>query len=330
MTESAILDKTAAAPAAPAPLMRDAFIDVLTEAAGDAPDILFVSADFGAKALDRYRRERASQFIHAGISEQNMVDLAAGLALSGKRVFLYAMAPFLTLRCLEQIKATVAAMQLPVTLVGVGVGLGYDHATLTHFAIEDLACLKAMNGIEILTPADAPTAEAAARLCLQAPAFRYIRLDRQAQPGLAPPLSAPGDLKPGLRVVGAGQTVAIVTCGALCQTALAAAAELAADGAAPRVIDLYRVKPLATDNLLQALDGCGAIVTVEEQLLDGGFGSAVAEALIDAGRLLPMRRLGLRDGFVVRNGHRDRLWQDFGIDRPAIVAAVRDLRQAAL
>ena len=317
------------AAAAPPPLMRDAFIDRLTEAAGRHDDILFVSADFGAKALDRFRQDRAGQFIHAGISEQNMVDLAAGLALSGKRVFLYAMAPFLTLRCLEQIKATLAAMRLPVTLLGVGVGLGYDHATLTHFAIEDLACLRAMNGMEVLTAADAPAAVAMADLCLERPALRYVRLDRQGLPALAPPLQTADDLAPGLRLLSDGGDVAVLTCGALCHSALEAAAALAAEGLRPKVIDLYRIKPLSTPALLEQLQGCRAIVTVEEQLLDGGFGSAVAEARLDAGAILPMRRLGLRDGFVVENGHRDRLWRNFGIDAPAIAAAVREMAPVA-
>lgn len=316
---------TEAQPAVPMPspmLMRDAFIDALTDAAGDNRDILFVSADFGAKALDRFRAERGSQFLHAGISEQNMVDLGAGLALSGKQVFLYAMAPFLTLRCLEQIKAVIASMQLPVTLVGVGVGLGYDHATLTHFAVEDLACLRAMNGIEILTPSDAPTAVAAAALCLERPAFRYIRLDRQALPDLKPALSTPGALARGLRVLRPGGPVAVLACGALCHMALEAAEALAEQGVQARVIDLFRQKPISPFALVEALAGCAALVTVEEQILDGGFGSAVAEVLIDTGAMPPLKRLGLRDGFVVENGHRDRLWQGFGIDRSAIVAAV--------
>ena len=121
--------------ASPKPkLMRDAVIDEIYAAAQKDKDILFISADLGAAALDEFREKLPGQFIHAGISEQNMVDLASGLALSGKTVFLYAMAPFITARCYEQVKCVIASMDLPVTLIAVGVGLGYDHATLTHFA----------------------------------------------------------------------------------------------------------------------------------------------------------------------------------------------------
>ena len=139
--------------ASPKPqLMRDAVINEIYTAAQRDKDILFISADLGAAALDEFRENLPGQFIHAGISEQNMVDLASGLALSGKKVFLYAMAPFITARCYEQVKCVIASMNLPVTLIAVGVGLGYDHATLTHFTPEDIACMRALNRIEVLSP----------------------------------------------------------------------------------------------------------------------------------------------------------------------------------
>ena len=131
------------------PLMRDAVIDRIFEEARIDKNILFISADLGAAALDRYRKELPDQFIHAGISEQNMVDLSSGLALSGKKVFLYAMAPFLTARCYEQIKCVIASMNLPITLIAVGVGLGYDHATWNHCTPEDIACMRAVGWVTL-------------------------------------------------------------------------------------------------------------------------------------------------------------------------------------
>ena len=104
-------------------LMRDAFIDEVYKAALNDKDIIFISADFGAAALDDFRKNLPEQFIHAGISEQNMVDVGVGLALTGKKVFLYAMAPFITTRCYEQVKAVVSSMQLPITLIAVATGI---------------------------------------------------------------------------------------------------------------------------------------------------------------------------------------------------------------
>jgi len=310
-------------------LMRDVVIETICAAARKDRDILFVSADLGAVALDDLRRDLPNQFIHSGIAEQHMVDLAAGLALSGKKVFCYAMAPFITARCYEQIKCVISSMNLPVTLIAVGVGLGYDHATLTHFTPEDIACMRALNGIEVLTPADELVAAEIAERCIASPAFRYLRLDRQVFPFLYRD-SAAAVVDCGFGEVRKGKDVAIIACGALVHKALAAAEMLAGQGVNAGVIDLVRVKPLAGAALADALKGYASILTVEEQLLEGGMGSAVMEALVDAtGRLdWPMKRLGMRDKFQVVNGDRDHLHRFYGIDTTDIVAAASRLAKA--
>ena len=307
-------------------LMRDVVIEAICAAARKDKDILFISADLGAVALDDLRRDLPNQFIHAGIAEQHMIDLAAGLALSGKKVFCYAMAPFITARCYEQIKCVISSMNLPVTLIAVGVGLGYDHATLTHFTPEDIACMRALNGIEVLTPSDEVMAAAIVDTALSSPAFRYLRLDRQVFPRLY------GDdavrvLEAGFGIVRPGKDVAILACGALVHKALAAAEILAGQGVSAGVVDVVRVKPFDGAALAGALKGYRSILTVEEQLLEGAMGSAVMEALVDATGKLDWRvkRLGMRDRFEVVNGDRDHLHSLYGIDTPDIVRAAQAL-----
>jgi transketolase len=311
-------------------LMRDVVIETICAAARRDRNVLFISADLGAVALDDLRRDLPQQFIHAGIAEQHMIDLAAGLSLAGKTVFCYAMAPFITARCYEQTKCVLASMSLPVTLIAVGVGLGYDHATLTHFTPEDIACMRALNGIEVLTPADEVAAAAIAEQSLAKPAFRYLRLDRQVFPRLY------GDdvgvaLAAGFGHLRHGSDVAILACGALVHKALAAADELARLGVSAGVVDMIRLKPIHGARLARALSGYSTILTVEEQILDGGMASAVMEALVDAtgtvGR--PLRRLGMRDGFEVVNGDRDHLHALYGIDTPDIVRAGKELASPA-
>lgn len=306
---------------APPQLMRDAVIDAIYAAAQKDRDIFFVSADLGAKALDEFREKLPDQFIHVGICEQNMVDLASGLALSGKKVFLYAMAPFITARCYEQVKCVISSMNLPVTLIAVGVGLGYDHATLTHFTPEDIACMRALNGIEVLSPSDGESAAAVAKLAIEQPAFRYLRLERQAQHSVYQG-DFEGELSSGVTHVATGKDVAIVACGYMLHKALAAREILQRDhGVAAGVIDLFRIKPINGGKLAEILSGYSSVLTVEEQLLEGGMGSAVAEALIDGGHPMKQKRMGLRDGFEVVNGSRDQLHQIYGIDTPDIVTA---------
>lgn len=307
-------------------LMRDIVINSIAKAAKKDKNILFISADLGAKSLDNFRRDFPNQFIHAGISEQNMVDLASGLALSGKKVFLYAMAPFITARCYEQIKCVIASMGLPVTLISVGVGLGYDHATLTHFTPEDIACMRALNGIEVLTPSDAESTEVIIEKAIAEPKFRYLRLDRQGQLPIYN-----GNFRPNMEVgfshIIKGKQLVIVSCGALMNKVLAAREKLMFEGMDVGIIDLFRVKPINGRELSKALNSYNAILTVEEQLLDGGMGSAITEMLADYMILKPIKRLGMRDGFSVVNGDRDQLHDLYGIAVSDVIKAVNELYQ---
>ena len=306
--------------------MRDVVIDRIFEEAVLDKNILFISADLGAVALDRYREELPDQFIHAGISEQNMIDLASGLALSGKKVFLYAMAPFLTARCYEQIKCVIASMNLPITLIAVGVGLGYDHATLTHFTPEDIACMKALNDIEVLTPADAEAAKEMTGVAIKNPDFRYIRLDRQ---GLDPVYN--GQFKSaypqGFGHIMQGESVVIITCGMLLQKAILACEDLIKKGIDAGVIDLFQVKPINGLELTKILTEYKAVVTVEEQSLEGGMGSAVLEVMVDYSVQKPARRLGMRDGYAVVNGDRNELHELYNIDTSDIINAALELQE---
>lgn len=310
-------------------LMRDVVIETICAAARKDKDILFISADLGAVALDDLRRDLPNQFIHAGIAEQHMVDLASGLALSGKKVFCYAMAPFITARCYEQIKCVISSMNLPVTFIAVGVGLGYDHATLTHFTPEDIACMRALNGIEVLTPADELIAAEMAQRCITQPAFRYLRLDRQVFPFLYRD-NAAQVLDAGFGELRKGKDVAIVACGVHVHKALIAADELKKDGISAGVIDLVRVKPLDGAALAKVLKGYKTILTVEEQLLEGAMGSAMMEAIVDATGSFswPTKRLGMRDGFSVVNGDREYLHHLYNIDTRDILVAGRSLAKA--
>lgn len=305
-------------------LMRDVVVDAVYEAACRDRNVFFLSADLGAAALDRFRAELPAQFVHTGISEQHMIDLAAGLALSGKTVFCYAMASFLTARCYEQLKCALAAMRLPVTLVAVGVGCGYDDAGPTHYTLEDVACLRALAGIEILSPADAEATAAVVRLALERPAFRALRLERPALPAVYGGRFAAA-LPAGFAEVMPGEDVCLVSSGYLLHRTLAVRERLRGEGIAPGVVDLFRVKPVDARGLARILGRYRAVVTVEEQFLPGGVGGAVLEACADAGLLIPVRRLGLPERYPFENGGRDHLLARAGLGVDDVAAAVRAL-----
>ncbi|MBF0187591.1 MAG: 1-deoxy-D-xylulose-5-phosphate synthase [Magnetococcales bacterium] len=308
---------------AASPLMRDVFIETFTEAARRNPNLIFISADFGAKALDVVREELPRQFLHPGIAEQSMVDIGAGLAMEGKQVFLYAMGPFISARCYEQIKSLLVTMNLPITLLGVGVGLGYDHATMTHFVLEDLACMRALPGMEILTPCDGESTREMARFAIEDPALRYIRLDRQPFPSVYGGRFAES-LQNGVATVAAGEGLAIVTSGNFVHQAMQAREILRQEGIDLGVIDLFRIKPMNHKAVLESLAPYSRLITLEEQCLDGGFGSALLECLSDQGRSVAVKRLGVPGLYRAQNGNRAHLHQLYGISLDDTLCAARE------
>jgi len=298
-------------------LPRDAFIDEIFAAAKSNPNIYFITADLGAKALDRFRVELQRQLIHGGISEQNVMDLAAGLAQNGKIVYTYAMAPFITLRCYEQIKVAVASMFLPVTIIGNGVGYSYTDAGPTHYATEDISCMRALGGLEIVTPCDTVSAVATAKLTHSHPAFRYIRLDR----AFLPAVYEENDrrfLNEGLVEIESGEKVCVITNGYMVQVAREVKIQLASQGINFGIIDAYRLRPIDGNILSGLLARYDRVVTLEEHFLSGGLGGAIVEAMADAGIMKHVKRIGVADTYLFENGGRGYMHRKAGIDAATV------------
>ncbi len=301
------------ASAAPAP--RDAFFGELYDIARRDDRVVLLSNDFGAPSLDRFRRDLPRQYFNMGIAEQNMVSTAAGLALDGRTAYLYAIAPFVTLRCFEQLKIDVASMALPVNTVGVGAGFAYGTAGPTHQATEDIAVMRTLPGMTILSAADSVCAAACADITYRLPGPKYLRLDREARPALY----APGaDFSAGIAELSQGKDAVIIATGIMVHEAVAVARELAMTGIRAGVIDLYRLKPLNREVLLELLRAVPKVVTLEEHTVNGGLGSLLAEFLADNGLTQPLLRLAIPDRFFLLYGGRDALRQAAGLGRAEI------------
>jgi len=297
---------------------RDILIDKIFEMALKDKDIYFISADFGAPALDSLRDDIPEQFIHAGISEQNMIDLAAGLALSGKKVYVYAMGPFITLRCLEQLKCSLAQMNLPVTVISVGLGLGYADAGPTHYITEDLACLRSIVNFEVYTPSDLSTVVELAELTNRNPALRVLRLDRNAVEDL---YSQGVSVDVGFAELKKGDRIGILSCGYILQRILKNWDEVT-NGLDLGLVDVFRNKPLNLEGLKPILEKYKKIITVEEQCLSGGFGSSILEAISDLGLGNSVKRLGLEERYYFENGGREYLLDTFGLSNQKLKEAI--------
>jgi transketolase len=296
-------------------LQRDAFIEEVISGIEGERDVVFMSADFGAAALDDLRARFPKNFVHCGISEQAMIDVATGLALEGKQVFAYAMAPFLSLRALEQIKCGPGVMNLPICLISVGVGLGYADSGPTHYVTEEFACLRAIVGSTIYTAADSETAALIAKRLLNAPEFAYVRLDRHELPPIEPAASAAA-IATGYRLLGeySSRKVALLSHGKMVHSCLDVAR------AHPEryfAVDLIRSKPFPKD-LAALLAGVRGVVAVDEQTPSGSVASAVFEATSSAGHFVKIVPLNLPEMYVFENGGREYLLNKLGLSADGI------------
>jgi transketolase len=281
---------------------------------------MLVTADLGFGVLDDWISRFPRQFLNAGVAEQNMTGVAAGMALEGRNVFTYSLGSFPTVRCLEQVRNDVCYHNANVKIVSVGGGMSYGPVGASHHATEDLAIMRSLPNMVVISPGDLwETAEATrAVVGLSGPA--YLRLDKSA----AAPSHISGDLFQlgRIRVIRQGWDVTLAATGGILGEAVGAADLLSAHGVTCRVLSVHTVKPLDQAAFVSAARETGGIVTMEEHSLDGGMGGAAAESLLDAGAAPGFfLRFGLRT-FSSIVGSQSYLRQAYGLDAGAITNAV--------
>jgi transketolase len=274
--------------------------------------------------VDRFEKQLPNQFLNAGVAEQNMTGLAAGIALEGRIVFTYSIANFPTLRCLEQIRNDAAYHEANVKVVAVGGGFSYGALGMSHHATEDLAILRAI-GIPVIAPGcDWEAAEAVDAL-IGTPGTCYLRLDK------APAHStARGGEQFQLgkaRRLREGDDVTLIATGGILGVALMTADQLAAErNIKCRVLSMHTVSPLDVNAVVAAARETGGIVTIEEHTANGGLGGAVAEACLDHGASpRGFGRVALRHGFSSIVGSQEFLRSRYGIDGASIAAVAEEV-----
>lgn len=256
--------------------MRKAFIQSLLKAAKEDPNIIFVTGDLGYGVVDDFARELPAQFINAGISEQAMMGMAAGLASQGKRVFVYSIGNFSTLRCLEQIRNDVCAMNNSVVIVSVGSGYSYGTQGYTHHAVEDIAVMRALPNIEILLPSDSEEVRVITEYLCSSRNPAYLRLGKDGEPKIHPAGSIKFDRSP--YKITNGDDFAILTAGSIASEAILAVSNLASKGVNGSIYLIPSLDGL-TRNFLEQLSKYCVLITLEEHSPSGGFGSAILEQL---------------------------------------------------
>ena len=302
---------------------RDAFWTRVYELAKNDRNIIVVSEDMGAPALDKFRVDLPAQFVNVGIAEQNGLLVGSGMAQEGKRPFIYAIAPFVTLRCLEQIRVASGIMNIPVTIVGVGGGFGYEDSGPTHHLIEDIAIMRSMPNITIHSVSDPVMAAAVAGMSISMKHTNYVRLDRKPGPDLYKPGT---DFAAGFNVLRVGRDGLILATGYMVQNAMKVADDLSKSGKKVGIIDVHTI-PTGEQALLREIARAKAIFTMEEHFLPGGLGSYILELMNDNGAVAPVKRFGLGHdrGYCYKYGGRDEIHVYYGVDVASVKKAILSL-----
>jgi transketolase len=309
--------------------VRDHFIRRLEEIAVRDRRIMLITGDLGFGVFDEYRKRHPDQFINAGIAEQNMTLLATGMALEGHIVFTYSIGNFPTLRCLEMIRNDAAYHDANVKIVCIGGGFSYGALGISHHATEDLAIMRSLPGITVVSPCGLWETCEATEAIVQTPGTCYLRLDKDF--GKDAPCDGEVFVLGKMRMLHPGNDVTIIVTGGILREVQTAVDQLDFEGIQARVLSAHTLKPFDEEAVVRASQETGAIVTVEEHTIHGGLGSLVAETLMDHGAY-PRRflRIGLEAGFSCIVGSQSYLRHCYGLNSAIITSRIRQLLKSSL
>jgi len=302
---------------------RDAIFGELYSIASNDRNVIILSADTGMMMFKDFKKSMPEQIYNVGIAEQNTISVAAGLSLVGKKVFVFAIADFITLRCFEQIKIDICSMNLPVVIIGMGTGYMYSEDGPTHHMIDDISLMRALPGMTIWNVSDYTMAAAATHLAYENKEPSYLRFDR----GFTPKYTYETNFNDGLYVLKKGTSrpqVIIISTGVMVDQALKVSAELDELGISNGVIDLYRLKPLNEELFLNSIADAICIVTIEEHTIFGGIGSIVCETMAKHDILKPIKIIGIPDVLRSEIGDRETMRSFDKIDTKSIVARIKE------
>jgi len=292
--------------------MRTAFFNAITELAEQDERVHLIVGDLGFGVAEKFAQRFPRRFLNAGVAEQNMTGVAAGMALCGKIVFTYSIANFPILRCLEQIRNDVCYHNANVKIVAVGGGLAYGALGSSHHATEDLAIMRCLPRMTVVAPGDPIEAAAATRALVAHSGPCYLRLGRAGEANVH---SKDVEFQLGKAIqIREGKDVTLISTGGLLEIAVRVAEQLHSTGARARVLSMHTLSPLDRDAVLSAARDTRAIFTLEEHSILGGLGGAVAEVLAESGETgIAFKRLGLPPDFCSFIGTQEFLRGKYGL-----------------
>lgn len=285
--------------------MRTTFAKTLLERAKKDPRIMLLSADLGFKVFDDFQAELPRQFINMGVAEQNMISVAAGLAMCGKKAYCYSMVPFLVMRAFEQIRVDICNHNLGVTLVGVGGGLSYGMEGMTHHGFEDISLMRSLPGMTVVAPGDPIECAAIIDESVGYKSPLFVRLGKNNDPCIH---AKDAEVKIGKGIVmKEGNDVCLLVTGSMLPLGAQLADELKVKGIDATLVSMHTIKPLDNELLGNIVGNYRKVFAVEEHSVIGGLGSAIAEFLLDNGYKGDFKSFGLPDKYCSHIGDHDYL-----------------------
>ncbi len=291
--------------------MRKAFVNKLTQLVSKNKDIYLLTGDLGFSVFDEFQKDFPDNYLNVGLSEANMIGMAAGLALAGKQVFVYSIIPFVTLRCLEQIRNDLCYQRLPVKIIGVGEGLSYGTAGATHHALEDIAVMSALPEMTVIAPGDPIEVECTVEKSLELKGPCYIRLGKTGEPILH---------KEGFSfeigkaiILKNGKDVTLITTGNMLETTLKVSKILRKENIYSKVVSMHTIKPIDRETIIKCANDSNVIISIEEHSKIGGLGSQVASVIFEERLNNKYLQIALPDTFVHIVGSQNYLREIYGL-----------------
>lgn len=302
--------------------MRTAFVETIKRLAKKDRNLWLLTGDLGFSVLEDFASKYPNQYLNMGVSEQNMVGAAAGLALSGKTVFAYSIIPFITLRPLEHVRNDICMQNANVKLVGVGSGFSYGQLGPTHHSIEDVAVMRSLPNMVVVCPGDPWEVEEATKAVCKIKGPAYLRIGKKGEPELHNKKSR-FKLGKGI-IMQEGKDVTIIACGSMLESAVLTSNVLTKSGLTVRLISMHTVKPLDEQLVAESALKTGAVFTMEEHSIIGGLGSAVSQLLAENGIKCDFHSFGVDDKFTKLAGSQDYLKEVNGLSVKSVVKSIKN------
>ena len=293
--------------------MRNRFSKILTDIAKKDEQLFLLVGDIGFNVFDDFIKSTPKQFLNAGVAESNMIGTAAGMAMNSIKPVVYTIIPFLLMRTFEQIRNDVCMHNLQVTLVGVGGGLSYDTLGPTHHAIEDIAIMRSLPNMQVLTPADPDEVEWLFPLALNHKGPTYFRLGKGGEKNLLLD-EQKASRKPGSpHEIIKGERISIISCGPILSEALVVRDILNRNNINPAIVSIHSIKPFNKSEFIEKINDKDFIVTIEEHSIIGGLGDVVSDVLSGLQNSPIQIKFGIKDVFVKEVGSRDYQLETHGL-----------------